>query len=301
MDEGAPPIENEAFFLSAAPLEWPPRQGHGTSIPAAVFYGDERPSTAEEPFTVRFARNPLAFAGILFLVGWIGILAQRGFLRQLVVGAPVFEEFAKLGLALVVVTLLRVRPVWLRLPFGWASGAAFGVMEHFLSYGAETPFLYAARVAFHATACGLSMAVFSLVESLSDSRARWISTVASTLLHWANNFGAVVLALLALLLGGVDIIGLGWPLAVTTAAFVLTLLVAAGGDRLRIRVARELERVFPPLHAHAEPATAEAAGVGPAASGPRSTSPETPPTPPSPGPEEPPVVGEAPPREPGAP
>jgi len=68
------------------------------------------------------AQRPLVFASLLFLLGWIGIFAQRGFLRQLVVGAPVFEEFAKLGLALAVVTLLRVRPVWLRLPFGWASG-----------------------------------------------------------------------------------------------------------------------------------------------------------------------------------
>jgi len=299
MEEDAPSIENEAFFLSPAPIEWPPRHGRGTSIPGIVFYGEDRPRVEEEPFTVRFAKDPLVFASILFLLGWIGILAQRGFLRQLVVGAPVFEEFAKLGLALAVVTVLRVRPVWLRLPFGWASGAAFGVMEHFLSYGDEATFFYVARALFHAAACGLSMSVFSLVEALPDARARWMSTVASTLLHWANNFGAVLLGILALLMGGADIIGLGWPLVVTIAAFVLTFFVAAGRDRLRPRVARELERVFPPFHGHAA-LTVEAAEV-PAASSPHNTLPETGPTQPSPGPEEPRAAEEKPPREPGAP
>lgn len=300
MQEDARPIENDSFFPGSAPLEWPPRHGRGATYSNAVFYGEDRPRVAEEPFTVRFAKNPLAFAGILFLLGWIGIFAQRGFLRQLVVGAPVFEEFAKLGLALAFVTLLRVRSVWLRVPFGWASGAAFGIMEHFLSYSDEPMLLIVDRVAFHAAACGLSMAVYSLVEPLADARSRWMSTVASTLLHWANNFGAVLLGLVGLVFGAADIIDMGWSLVITASAFVLTLLVAVGRNRFRPRVARELERVFPPLHGEAAPTGAVAAG--PEAPGPHSTSPETGPTP------QPPEVGaaEAPPeperpREPEAP
>jgi hypothetical protein len=288
--DAAEAIDNDAFFPTPPPLTWPPRATGGPrSIPEEVFYGAPRPAEAasEEPFTARFARNTLGFAGLLFLMGWIGILAQRGVLRQLVVGAPVFEEMAKLGLALVVVALLRLRRVWLRWPLAWASGAGFGVLEHYLTYAGEPAFGFAERVAFHAGACGLSMTIFWLVEPLPDPRVRWGSTLASTLLHWANNFGSVAIGVASVFVGGGDALGLGWSLLVTGATFAATFVVAAQRERLRPLARQEAARLFPPL-----PTAARAPEEGP-----RSTMEEAPPPPPPTAP----PPGEAPEGEPRGP
>src|SRR5581483_8383747 len=147
----------------------------------------------------RFSLLPsrlVLYGGLLFLMGWAGILFQRGVLRQLIVGAPLFEELAKLGPALVVVGLLRLRPIALRLPFAWASCAAFGFLEHALTYAEEPPLYLGLRVAFHLATCGLSMTAFTLLESFADARVRWGATLPSSLVHAANNFGALLFAIL---------------------------------------------------------------------------------------------------------
>jgi hypothetical protein len=238
-------IPADAFYRAPAPFEWPPRHHDLGSLPASAFFV-EPPAPEEPSFMERYPARPLVFGSVLLLLGVLGILLQRGFLRQIVIGAPVFEEFAKFGLALTVVALLRLRPIVLRLPVAWASGAAFGVFEHAMDYADEGTVSFAARVAFHAGSAGLSMAAFTLLEGLPDVRVRWASTLASSLCHWANNFGAIALAVVGILLHDADVVDLAWSLVVTAAVYALTLVVALGGARLRPLVARELQRVFPP-------------------------------------------------------
>lgn len=180
-------VPNAAFFAESSGNPPP------ASVPEDVFYAGPRPEP-EPGLALRTARTPLRFGIVIFLVGWAGILFQASFLQQVVFGAPVFEELAKFGPALVVAALVGARSTWIRLPLAWASGAAFGVFEHFTTYPDEVVYMFVDRVAFHAGTTGLSMLFFGVFDAMPDVRARWASTALPTLLHWANNFGAVVLA-----------------------------------------------------------------------------------------------------------
>lgn len=216
-------------------------------VPEDLFYGGAPRPPAEMPLALRTSLTPLRFALVLFLVGWAGILFQAGFFQQVVVGAPVFEEMAKVGLALLPVVLLRIRGMWLRVPFGLASGAGFGIMEHYTTYGDEPGWMFAGRVLFHATTAGLSMAFYDAFEDAGDPRARWATTAVPTLFHWANNFGAVVFGFGALALPLLDPVGTGWATLVTVSVTFLLLVALAAPGRFRARSRDVLLRAMPRL------------------------------------------------------
>lgn len=237
-------IDNEEFFPTPSARPRDPRQRH--RVPGDEFFVAPRP--AEEPgFAARAAARPLRFGFILFAVGWTGILLQLGFLRQLVVGAPVFEEFAKLGPALVIVALLGAQRQWARLPWAWLSGASFGVFEHYSTYPDEPLPILVGRVAFHAGATGLSMALFTVIERLPDVRGRWIATMPATVLHWVNNFGALVFAFLTVLWAGAYYIAEGLSIVVTVLTFVLTLATVAEQEASRRRFESLAQVLLPRL------------------------------------------------------
>lgn len=268
-------IPNDVFFMARAARAHAHKRVPA-SVPEEVFYDEARRPAAETPLVVSAAQRPLAFGGLLFLLGWLGILAQRSALRQIVVGAPVFEEMAKFGLALALVALLGLRHIFARLPFAWVSGLGFGVLEHFLSYGDEPWYGLAVRAAFHAGTCGLSMAAFCVLEPILDVRARWGATLASSLLHWANNFAAIVVALVSLAAPSAEFVGELWSTVVVILAYVATFLVVTHRARLEHAATAHLARLLPPLTREAE-------------AGPKSTTPTQGPQPgPAWGPEGPP-------------
>lgn len=214
-------------------LPWPP--------PGA------RPIVRPPPSRFSFLpRRLFVYGVVLFVAGWAGILFQRGFLRQLIVGAPLFEELAKLGPALVVVGILRLRPVALRLPFAWASGAAFGLVEHALTYAEEPPLFLGLRVAFHLATCGLSMAAFTLLEAFADARVRWGATIPSSLLHAANNFGALLFAILGEAIP-TDLAATAWALMMTVSALAITAILLLERSRALVFARALVSRFFPAL------------------------------------------------------
>lgn len=208
-------IENETFFASRAAPHGPP------PIAEAVFYAGRLRPPPETPVAVRGAATPLRYAAVIFLLGWAGILFQAGFLQQVVFGAPVFEELAKLGPALLVAAMLGTRSMWIRLPLALVSGAAFGVMEHYVTYADEPIELLVQRIAFHSVSPGLSMLVYGAFESMPDVRARWASTIPATLFHWANNFGAVVLSFASIFLPISDAFIITYAALITSGMVVL--------------------------------------------------------------------------------
>lgn len=233
-------IDNDAFFGDRFRARGP------TSIPEDEFYVSPRPP-AEMDLATRTALTPLRFSLILFLVGWSGILFQRSFLRQIVFGAPVFEEMAKAGLALLLVALLRLPWLPVRVLLGLASGAAFGVFEHWITYAEEDAWSYANRIVFHAATGGLSLAFYSAFDAMGDVRTRWASTVVPTLLHWANNFAALMLGFLAFLLPVAITLATLWSVAVSAAGALLCLVALATPGRFRERSRTLLQRVMPRL------------------------------------------------------
>lgn len=222
--------------MPAAPLP--------ASIDEATFYRAPRPPAEEGALTLA-ARRPLRFGAVLLGLGVAGILVQRGFVRQLVVGAPVFEEMAKAGLALVVVAALALRAPWARLVPAWATGAAFGWFEHASTYPDEALGDLLLRAAFHAGTTGLSLAAFSMLEPDEDVRLRWGSTLPSTLLHWANNFGVLVLALAGLVFSAAEAAALALSSFVTAASYVTTFALLGARERVRRAVAARAARILP--------------------------------------------------------
>lgn len=235
-------IEGTVFYAAE---ERAPRT---PSVPEPVFYaGRERPPL-EVPVAVRAAATPLRFALVITAVGWGGILFQAGLLQQIVFGAPVFEELAKFGPPLALVVLLRARSLAIRLPLAWLAGAAFGVMEHYVTYAEEPIYVYAGRVAFHAIAPGLSMLTYGALESFGDVRARWAATVPATLFHWANNFAALVLGFAGLLSPlPVEPVGLAWGSAITAAMLAATIAGVLARRTMETRVRAAVEGAMPKL------------------------------------------------------
>lgn len=235
-------IENDVFFASDDRPRAPP------TIPEAVFYAHRPRPPAEVPVAVRAAATPMRFALVVFLVGWAGILFQAGLFQQIVFGAPVFEELAKLGPALIAALLLRARTLWVRVPLALASGAAFGVMEHYVTYVEEDTVTYAGRVVFHALAPALSIVVYTALEDYPDVRARWASTIPATLFHWANNFAAVLFGFGSIFAPfSLDAVALGWSGLVTASMGVLLVVALVLRPKVEIGMRRALEAAMPKL------------------------------------------------------
>lgn len=234
-------FENDLFFAAAAARHGP------ASVPEGVFYASVERPPPETSLADIVVATPMRYGLVVFALGWASILFQRSFLQQLVVGAPVFEELAKLGPPIVLVTLLRARSPLVRVPLAWLSGAAFGVFEHAFTYAAEDPSIFAGRIMFHGGSAALSMVVFTAVEGAVDVRARWVSTAASTLFHWANNFSAVVLGLGSLLVPILDTVATGLSLGITAAIYACVIFALAFRARFEHLVSQGLGVAIPRL------------------------------------------------------
>lgn len=209
-------VENAVFFASERRAQGVPH------VQESAFYTGRARPAPETSVAIRLAATSRRFSIAIFLIGWAGILFQASFLQQVVFGAPVFEELAKVGLALVPVAFLRIRSLPLRLALAWASGAGFGIMEHYVTYSDESMSMYGQRIAFHALATGLSMLYYHAFETLPDVRTRWAATLPSTLVHWANNFGAVALGLSSIALPIPDAVGMAWGVLLSSLLVTLT-------------------------------------------------------------------------------
>lgn len=190
---GAPDrgLENEAFFRSEV--------------------HEERPRFADLPST------PSKHGALLALAGFAAVfLDQAPFLYQLVLGAPIFEELFKFGLALIATAALP--RLWARLPAALLIGAGFGVMEHFVSYSAEPTSVLVGRIAFHGLSTGLTMVVYEAVRRRSVHDLWW-APVPSIFIHYLNNAGAIVLGV------PLELVGLGAWSFIWSGGLVLALLV----------------------------------------------------------------------------
>lgn len=242
------PVEPDPFWGPAAAPRLPRWDG-------ASFYPRPHPG-ASVPLLWRNAATPLRFAAVLAGLGLFSVFVdQADLLTQLVLGAPLFEEFVKFGLALLLVCWVPRLPglagaptVALRMLVAWGAGAGFGLLEHTISYPHEGLGSFEVRVAFHGAAAGLSMACFTLLETLPDVRARWFSTLPSSFLHYLVNASFPAQVVAALAFPRADLAG-GWIDLVTAAALAATLVLPlVGGWARRVAQHQAAER-FPALPA----------------------------------------------------
>lgn len=212
---GREPFWGSADAATPRMLRWPP----------ARFFQAAAPPNGE-PEMVRFAASPLRLAGVFAVLGFFAVFVDQASIElQIVIGAPVFEEFVKFGVALLLVGAIpRGRAFALlavvRVTVAWAVGAGFGWFEHAVSYPDEPREILVGRVLFHSGSTALSMAAFCALEVASDVRLRWFATAPATLLHYANNVGAV--GLLAL-----PDVGLWWAAGITALVYAGLVAVPA--------------------------------------------------------------------------
>jgi hypothetical protein len=221
------PLDAPAPVLGTSEPFWGANDGPHRPRWASRHFFQGRPAPEGVPFAVRFA-SPLRLAGVFAVIGFFAVFVnQATLLLQIVVGAPVFEELLKFGVALLIVGVVprlgKAYPVVvvLRVAVAWAVGAGFGWLEHWITYSAEPFELYVGRILFHGGASALSMATYCVLEGASDVRLRWFATAPATVLHYANNVGAIALI-------AVPGIGLAYAAAVTAAVYAALLVLPAG-------------------------------------------------------------------------
>ncbi len=214
--------------------------GHRGLDAGGFFQRDDPVSMAH--FLHRVAAQPWKFAAVVFGFGFFAVfIRQSNIFFQIILGAPIFEEMVKFGLAMLISTALiwllggaRLRswesPWWLaiRLPAALAVGAGFGFMEHYTTYASESDWSFFWRVMFHSLATGTSMIAFQAVLPSADLRVRWLAMVPAIFLHYVNNYGAVILGVGSLLISGLSTVAsiLSNVVVLTLAALVLSMLVA---------------------------------------------------------------------------
>ncbi|MGB1697696.1 MAG: hypothetical protein ACPHK8_04805 [Thermoplasmatota archaeon] len=143
-------------------------------------------------------RLAMFFFGFGFLTVFVN---QMPIHLQIVLGAPIFEEMFKFGFALLLVFWVPWGAI--RIPLALAIGAGFGVLEHYVTYAAESDFGYFWRVAFHSLSTGTSMIFYQLMRN--EDRLTWpVAMAPSILIHYINNTGAVLFLILAPNWSGVE-------------------------------------------------------------------------------------------------
>ncbi len=216
------------------------KQGH-RGIGADWFFRREDP-VAMPHFLHRVAAQPWKFAAVVFGFGFFAVfIRQADIWFQIILGAPIFEEMVKFGLALLLANGLmwllgagRLRhwtsPWWLllRLPLALVVGAGFGFMEHYTTYASEDASSYFWRVMFHGLSGAASMIAFQAVLPSPDLRVRWLAMVPSIFLHYVNNYGAVILGVGSLAVAPLGVAAeiLSTGVVMLLAAIVVLILVA---------------------------------------------------------------------------
>jgi hypothetical protein len=165
----------------------------------------------------------LGVAGTLF--------AGSTFLEKVAVVAPIFEEYAKLGVALLVLTALGLSRGASAYALGLLSGLSFGVLEHHVTYSTEAQAMFVVRVLFHALAAGLS-ALISVHLQRREALAPgvgWFAIAPAAIVHAANNVAAVAVSI-ARAMRAIP----AWPVSeVLGLVFVTTLVGLALATGLR--------------------------------------------------------------------
>lgn len=217
-------------------------------IDATTFYGKAPTLHPHTGWLRRVAANRFKLGGLLVGLGfWAVFINQAPLPYQIVLGAPIFEEFFKVGLALLLVSLLRIRLGVLRWLVGAIPGAGFGVLEHYISWWTEPAELFLWRVVFHSGSSALGMATYHVLEPLLDTKVRFGMTVPGTLIHYTNNVAAVVL-LVFWIAGAESAEAIGRMLSISLAALSwgLGLLFLSTAEWWRVRLARRFPPPAPP-------------------------------------------------------
>lgn len=177
--------------------------------------------------------SPVYYGVICSFFGLWSILFAGISLQRVVIFAPIFEEVAKFGVALLVGSALFGRSLPARIGVALVVGSLFGVVEHVTTYPTETDSLYLFRTLFHMMTTVLSVTVYTKFEARAGRSLQWVAPGYSILVHFFYNTFAVLSAVIGLAVFDTQSIAVvqlygGAALLVTTALFVLAMVSKKG-------------------------------------------------------------------------
>ncbi len=204
------------------------------------------------PLVVSGLLSPVLEVIVTLVVAAVALLQGLAILQStfiiLALGAPAFEEFFKVGLALVLLSpFASTQPAGnglriARVVVAAAVGTAFGWSEHFL-YSQESDLDYAFRVAFHGASSALSMVLYNILESGSDRRIRWFAAFPAAFAHYLNNGAGVVLSIVFCSAGNCDV-AVGWSYAIVVVLVLAIPAFAFLGSPVRRLAERQAAKRF---------------------------------------------------------
>lgn len=131
--------------------------------------------------------SPSYFGFVCSLVGIWAVLFVGFSVQRIVVIAPIFEEFLKFGVALLISSVLFGRSTLSRLGTAIIVGSLFGFIEHTTTYPSEPSISFLFRTLFHMTTTVLSISVYSAFEAHEETVLIPLAPLYSILIHFFNN------------------------------------------------------------------------------------------------------------------
>lgn len=211
------------------------------------FWNRKRPQRTR-PALLEQSRTLTRMGVVLFLLGLFAVFVEQApFLYQVILGAPIFEEFLKLGLVLLLLGWTQWLPggVVIRALGALAVGFGFGVLEHVTTYPDEGAWSYGFRLAFHALTPLLSVLTLAVLQPLKDTRVRFLALVPSVFLHYVNNYAAVLFVPFSLLDLGILFVPLSG--GIVLLLLVGCFLIPAMGRQVRAYAQDKVLSRFPPM------------------------------------------------------
>lgn len=146
-----------------------------------------------KPSRIRsIATSPVYFGLTCTFFGLWAVLLVGIAIQRVIVIAPIFEEFLKFGVALLIGSTLFDRSLSARAGVALVVGSSFGLIEHSTTYPTEADVIYLFRTVFHATTTVLSVTVYTIFESREESKLQWISPAYPVTIHFFyNTFGLI--------------------------------------------------------------------------------------------------------------
>lgn len=131
--------------------------------------------------------SPSYFGFLCSLVGIWAVLFVGFSVQRIVVIAPIFEEFLKFGVALLISSVLFGRSTLSRLGTGIIVGSLFGFIEHATTYSSEPSIFFLLRTLFHMATAMLSISMYSAFEAHEETVVIPLAPVYPILIHFFNN------------------------------------------------------------------------------------------------------------------
>lgn len=170
---------------------------------------------------IKLPLSPIFFGLFTTFLGlWAVLFVGIGLQRAIII-APIFEEFLKFGIALIIGSAMFGRSLWARVGIALVVGMLFGLTEHAVSYASEPDTVYVFRTIFHSTSTMLSVGLYTRLEQSGSVSLLWYAPIVPIIFHFLYNLFVVASTMILLIIFDQELVVL--PIAYGSIAIVIML------------------------------------------------------------------------------